>query len=227
MRKRLKRKAKNIRCLFGECHRTRTPTEEPLSFQRLPSSLWCFTPLQSCLLLVIIVSFSGSGRCVTGACRPGLGNLDTPFRGSSRNVSIYLLSPPSFVSHAKNLYRPIPTQNTTPATAVANATAMNSAQGINIPNIPMLVSVAKTPPAGVKPPYMTDCKIAASEPVVSSEHIRFKFHCLRRNHGVRGQDDKPAATPTGPKPRPRMIMTTMLKVIIHARKTASISIGFG
>jgi hypothetical protein len=36
--------------------------------------------------------------------------------------------------------------------------------GINVPSIPMLVSVAKMLPAGVKPAYAHDWKAAASEP---------------------------------------------------------------
>ena len=53
------------------------------------------------------------------------------------------------------------------ATIVAIIAAPRAATGIMIPNIPMLVNVAKRPPAGVKPPYATDWKAAASVPVVT------------------------------------------------------------
>jgi hypothetical protein len=54
------------------------------------------------------------------------------------------------------IYRPTPKQNTTTDTIVAKVMAITKAQGINSPNIPMLVSVANTPPAGVNPPYIAD-----------------------------------------------------------------------
>ncbi|TKW53855.1 hypothetical protein CTA1_6030 [Colletotrichum tanaceti] len=51
-----------------------------------------------------------------------------------------------------------------PVTNVATRPAKMTTGGINVPSIAMLVRVANTPPAGVKPPYMYDWKAAASVP---------------------------------------------------------------
>jgi hypothetical protein len=51
------------------------------------------------------------------------------------------------------------------ATPVASVHASITAQGMNVPNIAILVNVAKIPLAGVNPPYMKDWKVAAREPI--------------------------------------------------------------
>lgn len=56
----------------------------------------------------------------------------------------------------KQRHCPTPSFHTTIDTAVA-ITEANITNGImTVPSIPMLVNVAKTPAAGVNPPYMKD-----------------------------------------------------------------------
>ena len=50
----------------------------------------------------------------------------------------------------------MPHDHTIVATTVASTMAVITAAGINAPSMPMLVSVAKMPPAGVNPAYMKD-----------------------------------------------------------------------
>jgi hypothetical protein len=51
------------------------------------------------------------------------------------------------------------------ATSVATNIATMATGRASVPSIAMLVSVAKIPPAGVNPPYMSAWKIAAREPI--------------------------------------------------------------
>lgn len=49
--------------------------------------------------------------------------------------------------------------------------------GFNNPNMPIDVKTAKTPPAGVNPPYIHDWKLAAIEPVfflIKNDKVYFK-----------------------------------------------------
>ena len=51
-----------------------------------------------------------------------------------------------------------------PAASVAMTAAMQANAGLAKPSMPILVSVARIPAAGVKPPYIQDWKAAAIEP---------------------------------------------------------------
>lgn len=53
-------------------------------------------------------------------------------------------------------YLPTPKTQTRAATILAMNDEKKNTAGISVPTIAMLVSVAKRPPAGVKPPYMKD-----------------------------------------------------------------------
>lgn len=53
-------------------------------------------------------------------------------------------------------YLPTPKSQTRAATILAINDEKKNTAGISVPTIAMLVSVAKRPPAGVKPPYMKD-----------------------------------------------------------------------
>lgn len=57
-----------------------------------------------------------------------------------------------------------PSAHTDTVNTVAATVAMPVANGCSVPNIAMLVNVAKMPPAGVMPPYMNDWKAAAIVP---------------------------------------------------------------
>jgi hypothetical protein len=62
-------------------------------------------------------------------------------------------------------YVPTPQIPTIAATSVAINIANIAIERASVPSIAMLVSVAKIPPAGVKPPYMSAWKAAAREPI--------------------------------------------------------------
>lgn len=53
-------------------------------------------------------------------------------------------------------YLPAPKTHTMAATRLAMNDDNRNTAGMSVPTIAMLVSVAKRPPAGVKPPYMKD-----------------------------------------------------------------------
>jgi len=58
-----------------------------------------------------------------------------------------------------------------------------TAAGINAPNMPMLVNVAKTPPAGVNPAYMNDWNAAATDPALcqNSFSVSSNEGCVKRH----------------------------------------------
>jgi hypothetical protein len=58
--------------------------------------------------------------------------------------------------------------------AVAVTAAKPTSSGIKAPSIPIDVRVAKTPPAGVKPPYAKDWKAAARVPMAEGSETRPK-----------------------------------------------------
>jgi len=91
----------------------------------------------------------------------------------------FALSSPSICD--AQTQRPTPHKNTTTDTAVANTMEVITAAGINAPNMPMLVNVAKTPPAGVNPAYMNDWNAAATDPVLCQ---------IGRSVSLRGQHEE-------------------------------------
>ena len=62
-------------------------------------------------------------------------------------------------------YFPTPRLQTRTETPVARTEARRTAGNMSVPNMAMLVNVAKIPPAGVNPPYMKDWNPAANDPV--------------------------------------------------------------
>lgn len=56
----------------------------------------------------------------------------------------------------KIVYLPTPKTQTMAATRLAMNDEKKTTAGMSVPIIAILVSVAKRPPAGVKPPYMRD-----------------------------------------------------------------------
>jgi hypothetical protein len=85
------------------------------------------------------------------------------FHNSKKDQSPYHVRKYSFKTPRHG--GPNPIFQTMKATPVASVHASITAQGMNVPNIAILVNVAKIPLAGVNPPYMKDWKAAAREPI--------------------------------------------------------------
>ena len=116
------------------------------------------------------------------------------------------------ISSSAHVILPTPHSHTTNATREATRAAKMARKGFRMPIMAIEVNVAKTPPAGVKPPYAHDWKVAASVPVQHQQVLAICSHdCL------------PAMMPPGPKPMERKMVMTTVKVIQKAARTARTS----
>ena len=86
------------------------------------------------------------------------------------------------------------------------------------------VKVAKSPPAGVKAPYMHDWKAAARVPVSRLLSVSMKAqNIIRAFMALSEYENIPAPIPTRLNPTANSKINTTVKVIDHARIGASTS----
>ena len=96
--------------------------------------------------------------------------------------------------------------------------------GIRVPSIAIDVKVAKIPPAGVKAPYMHDWKAAARVPVSLLLSVSIKRqNIIGGAMALSNCENIPAPMPGALNPTSDSRMRTTVKVIDHARISASTS----